>query len=99
MWEKIKNFILNYLNNSSIKPLFIKAVIFTVAFIIICMFFGCSAKADAKYYPVYKEVNVPVKCSVDIPNLPTFTGNVMEDNINILKYASKLKETLISCVK
>lgn len=66
-------------------------------FTAVCLIFfsGCTA---VEYYPVYKQVSVPVICSVDIPKRPEYTSNLMQDNLNILMYTESLEAALKSCI-
>lgn len=58
------------------------------------MLFGCAPKQPQV---IYKYVSVPVKCNITIPDKPRYTGNVVIDNINILKYSDTLLLNLNKC--
>lgn len=99
MWKKIKELILNFIKKRYTKEQIARLFFAVTIFIFICLIFGCSNKAEAKYYPIYKNVNIPVNCNVTMPEKPKYTGDTVKDNLNILQYAESLKATLLSCIK
>lgn len=59
------------------------------------LFWGCGAKAVTVIE--YKVVEVPVKCSVDMPAKPSPDGDAMEVNFRVLEYSKKLEAALKAC--
>lgn len=51
------------------------------------MLFGCS----------HKVVHIPTMCDLPAPEKPEASKSVLEDNLNILEYASFLEEALNYC--
>lgn len=70
-----------------------KFMFLVIIIIITLLLFGCSAKTVTKYEPVY----IPVKCEVIEPIRPKASGDVIKDNIMILKYADELHVSLNKC--
>lgn len=73
----------------------IKVVNLVLVFIVGYILFGCSPKTVVEYKPV----NVPVKCEIDLPTKPVYTGDVVKDNISITKYAEEVENALQFCIK
>lgn len=71
-----------------------KVSILIIILILSFILFGCSHKQPQV---VYKYVSVPVKCDVVIPSKPQYTGDIIKDNINILKYSDILLLNLKKC--
>lgn len=65
------------------------------AFAVSWFVWGCEGKIE--YYPVYKEVKIPVPCEVTPPDKPLFIGDPVKDNINILHYTEMLQAALSAC--
>ncbi len=71
----------------------ITAVILAV---ITMLLWGCSSSFESvKYYPV----NIPVKCEIEHIESPEYSDDIIETNLNILHYASKLREALDVCTQ
>lgn len=98
MWNRIKEIFTEFIKKRYTKEQVIRLFVAATIFIFICLIFGCSSKQSTTYYPIYKEVNIPVKCSQEIPKKPAFVGDTVIDNLNILKYSEKLKAVLIACI-
>lgn len=64
--------------------------------IIIINFTGCSSVTPTI---VTKEVFVPVKCEIRVPNRPTKVGSTSKNVSNILEYTEKLETIVQACVK
>lgn len=71
-----------------------KFMFLVIIIIITLLLFGCSAKTITKYEPVY----IPIACEVKEPVKPNSSGDVIKDNIMILKYADELKISLNKCI-
>ena len=71
-----------------------KFMFLVIIIVITLLLFGCSAKTVTKYEPVY----IPVKCEVIEPKLPVASGDIIKDNLKILKYADELKISLNKCI-
>lgn len=71
-----------------------KFIFLVIIIVITLLLFGCSAKTVTKYEPVY----IPVACEVKEPKLPVYTGDIIKDNLKILKYADELKISLNKCI-
>ena len=71
-----------------------KFIFLVIIIVITLLLFGCSAKTVTKYEPVY----IPVKCEVIEPKLPVYSGDIIKDNLKILKYADELKISLNKCI-
>lgn len=71
-----------------------KFIFLVIIIVITLLLFGCSAKTVTKYEPVY----IPVKCEVIEPKLPFYSGDIIKDNLKILKYADELKISLNKCI-
>ena len=71
-----------------------KFIFLVIIIVITLLLFGCSAKTVTKYEPVY----IPVKCEVIEPKLPVYSGDIIKDNLQILKYADELKISLNKCI-
>lgn len=74
--------------------LILKILILIVIIIITLHLFGCSSKAITNYEHVY----VPVKCEVKEPAKPKPSGDIIKDNLLILKYSDELKVSLKKCL-
>lgn len=59
------------------------------------LLFGCSATTITEY----KQVYVPVSCNVNDVKKPKPSGDIIKDNIMILKYADELLINLNKCKK
>lgn len=71
-----------------------KFMFLVIIIIITLLLFGCSAKTITKYEPVY----IPIACEVKEPVKPNSSGDVIKDNVMILKYADELKISLNKCI-
>lgn len=71
----------------------IKLIMLLIIIISSLLLFGCTAKTITEY----KTVQVPVKCKIDIPSKPKSTGDILKDNILILKYSDELFIALKKC--
>ncbi len=69
----------------------ISVLIFMLSLVV---FSGCSAKVVTEYKPVH----IPVKCDVTPPTKPTATGDIVRDNLLILKYVEQLEQSLKLCI-
>lgn len=73
---------------------------FITAFLIFIMSYfiwGCATTVTTEYYPVYKDVLVPVPCKINLPNKPNFQGIPVIDNLNIMKYTKELGTAITEC--
>lgn len=70
-----------------------KIMFLVIIIIITLLLFGCSPATVTKYEPVY----IPVACEVKEPARPGTTGDVIKDNVMILKYADELNIALNKC--
>lgn len=71
-----------------------KFMFLVIIIIITLLLFGCSPATVTKYEYVY----IPVACEVKEPVRPGTTGDVIKDNVMILKYADELKISLNKCI-
>ena len=71
-----------------------KIMFLVIIIVITLLLFGCSPATVTKYEPVY----IPVKCEVIEPKLPVYSGDIIKDNLKILKYADELKISLNKCI-
>ena len=71
-----------------------KIMFLVIIIVITLLLFGCSPATITKYEPVY----IPVKCEVIEPKLPVYSGDIIKDNLQILKYADELKISLNKCI-
>ena len=71
-----------------------KFMFLVIIIIITLLLFGCSPATVTKYEYVYS----PVVCEVKEPVRPGTTGDVVKDNVMILKYADELKISLNKCI-
>lgn len=71
-----------------------KFMFLVIIIIITLLLFGCSPATVTKYEYVY----IPVACEVKEPVRPGPTGDVVKDNVMILKYADELKISLNKCI-
>lgn len=70
------------------------------SFLVLCALFlimiltmiGCAKKV------VYKEVLVPTKCDIQIPQEPTLNGDVLHDLAESLAHSEKLENSLRFCI-
>lgn len=70
-----------------------KFMFLVIIIVITLLLFGCSAKTITKYEPVF----IPIACEVKEPIRPKASGDVIKDNIMILKYADELHVSLNKC--
>lgn len=70
-----------------------KFMFLVIIIVITLLLFGCSAKTITKYEPVY----IPIACEVKEPVRPKSSGDIIKDNIMILKYADELHVSLNKC--
>jgi len=71
-----------------------KFMFLVIIIVITLLLFGCSPATITKYEPVY----IPIACEVKEPVRPNSSGDVIKDNIMILKYADELKISLNKCI-
>lgn len=71
-----------------------KIMFLVIIIVITLLLFGCSPATITKYEPVY----IPVACEVKEPKLPVYSGDIIKDNLKILKYADELKISLNKCI-
>lgn len=71
-----------------------KFMFLAIIIIITLLLFGCSTATITKYEPVY----IPIACEVKEPVKPKTSGDVIKDNIMILKYADELHVSLNKCI-
>lgn len=71
-----------------------KFIFLVIIIVITLLLFGCSPATVTKYEYVY----IPVACEVKEPVRPGTTGDVIKDNVMILKYADELKISLNKCI-
>lgn len=71
-----------------------KIMFLVIIIVITLLLFGCSPATVTKYEPVY----IPVACEVKEPARPGTTGDVIKDNVMILKYADELNVALNKCI-
>ena len=70
-------------------------VILSIFIIILHIFYayGCSQKV------VYKEVKIPIKCDITMPEKPKLTqDNFLEDLSKVLIYTETLEKDLLFCI-
>ena len=71
-----------------------------ILFFFLALFlFGCSAKDKVIYKQNIKEVYIPVRCDVKMPNRPVHSGSTVKDNINIISYTLEVEQALKACIK
>lgn len=70
-----------------------KFMFLVIIIVITLLLFGCSAKTVTKYEPVY----IPIACDVNEPVRPKTSGDIIKDNVMILKYADELNIALNKC--
>ena len=75
---------------------FLKSNFILISILIIINFTGCSSVAPTI---VTKEVLVPVKCEMSVPNRPTKVASTSKNVSNILEYTEKLETIIEVCVK
>lgn len=70
--------------------------IFMAIFIIVLGFilFGCSATQPKVEYV---SVSIPIKCTIPEPQRPQPSGDIIKDNILILKYSDEMRIALRKC--
>lgn len=73
----------------------VKIINLVLVFIVGYTLFGCTAKTETVYKPVY----VPVHCEIEIPQKPKTTNDVVLDNINLVKYTETIENALHYCIK
>lgn len=96
MLNKIKKLIKSRYTPEQIKRLCLAAFIFIAAWLV----WGCGKAATVtEYYPVYREVKIPVPCHVPRPEKPSYEGDTVIDNLNILQYAEELETALAACTE
>ena len=71
-----------------------KFMFLVIIIVITLLLFGCSPTTITKYEPVY----IPIACEVKEPVKPNSSGDIIKDNIMILKYADELKISLNKCI-
>lgn len=71
-----------------------KFMFLVIIIVITLLLFGCSPATITKYEPVY----IPIACEVKEPVRPKSSGDVIKDNIMILKYADELNVALNKCI-
>lgn len=76
------------------KNNFINKIIFFTGLII-----GLSACSISGATIQYKEVKVPVKCQVAIPERPQMTDDVIKNTIELITFTKDLEELLKVCVE
>lgn len=67
------------------------AFIFMLAYIY--MFIGCAQRV------IYKDVYIPTKCNISIPQSPTLSGDLVSDFAKALQHSEILEKDLEFCVK
>lgn len=67
------------------------AFIFMLAYIY--MFIGCAQRV------IYKDVYIPTKCDISIPQSPTLSGDLVSDFAKALEHSEILEKDLEFCVK
>lgn len=70
---------------------FLYAFIFMLAYIY--MFIGCAQRV------IYKDVYIPTKCDISIPQSPILSGDLVSDFANALEHSEILEKDLEFCVK
>lgn len=71
-----------------------KFMFLVIIIVITLLLFGCSPATITKYEPVF----IPIACEVKEPVRPKSSGDVIKDNIMILKYADELHVSLNKCI-
>lgn len=71
-----------------------KFMFLVIIIVITLLLFGCSPATITKYEPVY----IPIACEVKEPVRPNSSGDIIKDNIMILKYADELNVALNKCI-
>ena len=66
-----------------------------VIFCIVIILWGCATKKETAVE--YKQVLIPVKCKVKIPEKPQIEENPIKMNLSILQYAEKLEIAIRNC--
>lgn len=72
---------------------FMKFIFLVLIIIFTLLLFGCSPATVTKYEPVY----IPIACDVNEPVRPKTSGDIIKDNVMILKYADELSVSLNKC--
>lgn len=67
------------------------AFIFMLAYIY--MFIGCTQRV------IYKDVYIPTKCDISIPQSPILSGDLVSDFVKALQHSEILEKDLEFCVK
>lgn len=78
------------------KDTFISAfLIFGSVFIIfyICTLAGCAKRV------VYKDVYVPTKCDLELPQKPRLSGDLIMDMVKAMEHSEILEKDLTFCIK
>lgn len=70
---------------------FLYTFIFMLAYIY--MFIGCAQRV------IYKDVYIPTKCDISIPQSPTLNGDLVSDFAKALQHSEILEKDLEFCVK
>lgn len=71
-----------------------KFMFLAIIIVITLLLFGCTPVTITKYEPVY----IPIACDVKEPVRPETSGDIIKDNIMILKYADELHVSLNKCI-
>lgn len=71
-----------------------KFMFLAIIIVITLLLFGCTPVTITKYEPVY----IPIACDVKEPVKPKTSGDIIKDNIMILKYADELHVSLNKCI-
>lgn len=63
------------------------------------IFMGCSShlSRDPSIKVIYQEVQVPVKCGIELPDKPKYDSDIIQSTINILEYIEKLTAAIEVC--
>ncbi len=109
IYEKIKSLVISIIDDFKMIDMeegqakysfhwwFMKSLKWITALILalITLFlWGCGSSMETmKYYPV----NIPVKCEIESIKKPEYKSNIIETNLNILHYTSKLEAALKVC--
>lgn len=70
--------------------------IFMIIFVVILslVLFGCAAaQPKIEYVPV----SIPIKCTIPEPQRPQPSGDIIKDNLLILKYSDEMRIALRKC--
>ena len=62
-------------------------------YILIYMFIGCAQRV------IYKDVYIPTKCDISIPQSPILSGDLVSDFVKALEHSELLERDLEFCVK